>query len=117
VVCGAFNAAAWRDPGDPGWQPWDPGKRAWTWRGSSEGFLPTTPIEIERFEGPLFLSHGTADRVWSVEMTRRLESRLRQHGRTPEVHYYEGQDHIPGSEAENEHHEKLIAFFERHLAT
>jgi dipeptidyl aminopeptidase/acylaminoacyl peptidase len=50
-------------------------------------------------------------------MTRRLESRLRQHGRTPEVHYYEGQDHIPGSEAENEHHEKLIAFFERHLAT
>ncbi|MBF9231876.1 alpha/beta hydrolase family protein [Microvirga alba] len=117
VVCGASNAAAWRDTGDPGWQAWDPGKRAWTWRGSSEGLLPTTPIEIERFDGPIFLSHGTADRVWSVDMTRRLEKRLKHHGHAPEVHYYEGEDHIPGSAAENEHYEQVIAFFERHLMT
>ena len=43
VVCGAFVGAAWRDKGDPGWQPWDPGQRAWTWRGTSEELLPTTP--------------------------------------------------------------------------
>jgi hypothetical protein len=42
VVCGAFNARMWRDSGDPGWQPWDPANRAWTWRGSSEELLPTT---------------------------------------------------------------------------
>ncbi|MNL48168.1 hypothetical protein D3C87_1710070 [compost metagenome] len=116
VICGAFNARHWRDAGDPGWQAWDPGNRAWSWRGSSNELLPTTPIEIERFGAPLFLSHGTADRVWSVDMTRRLAERLHQCGRKPEVHFYEGQDHVPGSTAENEHHEHLIGFFERSLA-
>jgi dipeptidyl aminopeptidase/acylaminoacyl peptidase len=114
VICGAFNAKGWRDSGDPGWQPWDPANRAWTWRGSSEELLPTTTIEIERFDGPLFLSHGTQDTVWSVEMTRRLSDRLARHGRTPEVHFYEGQNHALG-EAENEHHERLIGFFSHHL--
>lgn len=73
------------------------------------------PIEIEHYSGPLFLSHGTADRIWTVEMTRRLEARLQAHGRAPEVHYYEGEDHIPTSDAENRHHEHLLAFFERTL--
>lgn len=115
VICGAFDARRYRDSGDPGWQAWDPAKRAWSWRGSSDGLRPSSRIEIEHYNGPLFLSHGTADRVWSVEMTRRLASSLQAHGRNPEVHYYEGQDHIPGSAAENEHHAYLISFFKRHL--
>lgn len=117
VIRGAFDGREWRDAGDPGWQSWDPGKRAWTWRGSSDDLLPTTPIEIERFDGPLFLSHGTADSLWSVEMTRRLSERLQKHGRTPEVHFYEGQGHGSWGAAENDHNERLIAFFERHLST
>ena len=116
VVCGGFDARSFRDSGDPGWQSWDGGKRAWTWKGSAEGLLPTTPIEVERYAGPLFLSHGVQDRMWSVEMTRRLERRLQDHGRQPEVHYYEGEDHLPGSEGENRHHELLVEFFERHLS-
>jgi fermentation-respiration switch protein FrsA (DUF1100 family) len=115
VICGAFDARAYRDAGDPGWRPWDPARRAWSWRGNSDDLLPTTPIPIEHFEGPLFLSHGTADTVWSVDMTHRLLSRLEAAGRSPEVHFYEGQDHIPGSAAENEHHEHLLSFFDRHL--
>jgi dipeptidyl aminopeptidase/acylaminoacyl peptidase len=116
VICGAFNAKVWRDSGDPGWQPWDPANRAWTWRGSSDQLLPTTPIEIERFDGPLFLSHGTRDATWSVEMTRRLWERLKQHGRTPEVHLYEEEGHGFSSDAENQQHERLIDFFTRHLS-
>lgn len=116
VVCGAFDSRYWRDAGDPGWQAWDPGQRAWTWRGSSDGLLPTTPIAVEEIACPLFLSHGTADRVWSVEMTRRLETRLKRSGKEAEVHYYEGQDHIPGSAGENEHHEHLVAFLDRTLS-
>ncbi|MBI5264780.1 MAG: prolyl oligopeptidase family serine peptidase [Bradyrhizobium sp.] len=116
VICGAFNAKAWRDAGDPGWQPWDPAKRAWIWRGSSDGLLPTAPIEIERYNGPLFLSHGTRDTTWSVEMTRRLSDRLNRHGRTPEVHLYEGEDHGLSSEGENRHYELLTEFLTRHLA-
>ncbi len=111
VVCGAFDAKRWRDKGDPGWQVWDPALRAWTWKGSSEALLPSTPIEIERYSGPMFLSHGVQDSIWSVEMTRRLEQRLIDNGRTPIVHYYPGEDHINRSEAENLHNDQVIAFF------
>jgi pimeloyl-ACP methyl ester carboxylesterase len=115
VICGAFDAKVYRDSGDPGWQPWDPAQRAWTWRGSSDELLPTTAIEIERFGGPLFLSHGTQDTVWSVDMTRRLWDRLKRHGRSPEVHLYEGEGHRLNSDAENQHNEQLIEFFARYL--
>jgi len=111
VVCGAFDARSFRDAGDPGWQAWDARQRAWQWRGRHDGLLPTTPIEIERYPGPLFISHGTDDQMWSVEMTRRLEQRLRHHGREPEVHYYAGEDHIPGSEGQNLHYQKVLGFF------
>jgi dipeptidyl aminopeptidase/acylaminoacyl peptidase len=116
VICGGFQSARWRDPGDPGWQVWDPADRAWTWRGNSDDLLPTKPIEIERYKGPLFLSHGTADKLWSVDMTRRLADRLALAGRDPTVQYYEGEDHSLGSAAENEHHERLLDFFQQHLA-
>ena len=115
VICGAFIGASWRDRGDPGWQAWDPGQRAWSWKGSSEGLLPTMPIEVERYPGALYLSHGADDSVWSAMMTSRLEERLRRHGRTPEVHYLAGQDHTPYGEDENDHHRRLIAFLRRSL--
>lgn len=49
-------------------------------------------------------------------MTRRLEQRLRAAGRDPEVHYFEGQDHLLNSSAENDMHEKLLASFARTLS-
>ena len=49
-------------------------------------------------------------------MTRRLEKRLLAAGRSPEVHYYEGQDHLPDSPTENEHLTQVKDFFTRHLA-
>lgn len=114
-VCGAFDSRKFRDAGDPGWRAWDGSERAWTWRGTHDGLLPTTPIEIERYRGPLMLSHGTADTMWSVDMTRRLEQRLLDHGHRPAVHYMEGEDHMPGSAAENDHHQNLLTFFSNHL--
>jgi len=50
-----------------------------------------------------------------VEMTKRLEKRLREHGRSPEVHYYEGEDHIPSSSGQNKHYGLLLDFFSKHL--
>jgi len=114
VICGAFDARRWRDSGDPGWQVWDPLARAWTWKGASDDLLPTTAIEIERYEGPLLLCHGTEDKVWSAEMTRRLDRRLRQAGRSPETHLYQGEGHSLSAEAENAHLGHLIDFFCRH---
>lgn len=93
VICGAFVGANCGDSGDPGWRSWDPAERAWTWRDSSDALLPSTPIEIERYAGPLFLSHGMRDAMWSVATTQRREARLLRASRTPEVHLLAGQDH------------------------
>jgi dipeptidyl aminopeptidase/acylaminoacyl peptidase len=93
----------------------DPSKRAWRWRGSSDDLKPTTPIEVERYAGPLFLSHGEADPVWTVECTRRLEARMTAAGRSPEVHYYAGELHNFRAETRNLQHARLVAFFRRHL--
>ena len=115
VVCGAFDAKRYRDSGDPGWQTWDPAERAWTWRGSSESLKPTTPIPIERYDGPICLSHGVEDRVWDVEMTRRLQRRLEGRDGHLEVHFDADEDHLHRSAAENVHNERLIDFFDRFL--
>ena len=117
VVCGAFDARSFRDSGDPGWQAWDPSRRAWTWNGNSDTLLPTTPIEIEHFSGPLFLSTGLEDRTWSPDMTRRLEERRKTANLPIEAHYYDGEGHVPGSEGENRHHELLVSFFRKTLCT
>ena len=64
TICGAFIAGTVNPKEE---ETWDPSKRAWRWRGSSDELLPTTPIEIERYSGPLFLSHGEDDKMWTVE--------------------------------------------------
>jgi len=110
TIVGAFIAGVWHPKEG---ETWDPSKRAWRWRGSSEELTPTTSIELERYAGPVFLSHGEQDQVWTVECTRRLESRLRASGRDPEVHYYPGEGHRLSPESQN--HERLVSFFLRHL--
>ncbi|MGB5216115.1 MAG: acyl-CoA thioester hydrolase/BAAT C-terminal domain-containing protein [Anderseniella sp.] len=112
TIVGAFIARNF-DPDNRG--IWDPALRAWRWRGSSENLLPTSPIPIECYSGPVMLTHGEADTVWTVECTRRLEERLIANGRKPEVYYYAGQDHQFSPEAHNLQHNRLTAFFQRHL--
>lgn len=91
-------------------------KRAWRWRGSSDQLLPGTAIEIERYAGPILLSHGEEDNVWSFNRTRRLEARLTAAGRNVEVHYYAGEGHRFRPEARNLHQARLVSFFRQHLA-
>lgn len=117
VICSAFDARCYRDAGDAGWRSWDPARRAWLWNGISDDLLPTTPIEVECYEGPLFLAAGLRDQTWSAEMTRRLEARRRDHGRPIEAHYYPNEGHIPASAGENEHHALLIDFLKRSIAS
>lgn len=115
VVCGAFDARPWRDPGDPGWRAWDPSERAWTWKGRSDDILPTTTIEVERYRGPLFASCGADDRVWSAEMTTRMAARREDHGLATEVHLFPFEGHTLRSAAENEQLSRLVAFLRAHL--
>jgi dipeptidyl aminopeptidase/acylaminoacyl peptidase len=112
TIAGAFIAGNWYPKEQ---ETWDPSKRAWRWRGNSEGLTPTTPIELERYSGPVLLSHGEDDRVWSVACTRRLEARLRASGRDPEIHYYPGEGHGFRCESRNDAQARLVSFFSRHL--
>jgi pimeloyl-ACP methyl ester carboxylesterase len=112
TIVGAFIGGAW-SPKEA--ETWDPSQRAWCWKGSSNALLPTTPIEIEHFVGPIQISHGEADEVWTVDCTRRLEARLRAAGRFPEVYYYPGCGHGLKPEAENLAQQRLMSFLSKHL--
>lgn len=112
VIWAAFRAA-YTDPRHP--EPIDWTKRAWLWHGSFDGLEPRTPIAIEHYDGPLHISHGEADKTWSVEGTRRIEARLLAHGRTPEMRYYPGQGHGLGPEAASLDRMRVADFFRRTL--
>ncbi|MDF1793342.1 MAG: acyl-CoA thioester hydrolase/BAAT C-terminal domain-containing protein [Thalassobaculaceae bacterium] len=115
VICGAFEPNVTRPWTDPKRASWDPAKLSWSWRGSTAGLMPAMPIEIERYDGPLLISHGVEDKVWTVDCTRRLEARLKAGGRAPEVHYYDGENHGLQPDAENLNNARLLSFFSRHL--
>lgn len=115
VICGAFDAREWRDPGDPGWQAWDPARRAWTWNGTSETLLPTQPIAIHQYAGPLLISAGDNDTTWSSAMARRLADRYATDGRVAEQLIFPGEGHMLSAEATMVRNAHTSAFFARHL--
>ncbi len=90
-------------------------RRAWSWRGSGEALSPGMQIEIERYNGPVFISHGTSDEIWSVDRTRRIEARLQGANRNPEVHYFAAEGHWLSPSAANKQKQHLVSFFERTL--
>ena len=111
-IVGAFIADCWHPRINA---PHDETKLAWQWRGSTDGLAPDTLIPVERYAGPLQISHGEEDEVWSVERTQRLETRLSTAGRLPTIYYYPGQGHtIFGNDA-NLDRQRLKAFFRTHL--
>ena len=56
-------------------------KRARRWRGAFDQIRPGLPIKIEDYAGPVILSHGEQDKVWSYRQTERPEKRLVEAGR------------------------------------
>ena len=55
VIVGAFMANDFQPGGELPPTCYEP---AWRWRGASDTLRPDTPIEIERYDGPLFISHA-----------------------------------------------------------
>ena len=110
VIVGAFMANDFQPGGELPPTCYEP---AWRWRGASDTLRPDTPIEIERYDGPLFISHGELDTVWKVDRTQRLEERLHAAGRAPEVHIYKGEGHVLRPEAGCTHYLRVVDFFGR----
>lgn len=115
VICGAFDAKEWRDPGDPGWRAWDPSRRAWTWKGASDTLLPSQPIEIQQYAGPLLISAGENDTTWSSAMAKRLGNRYATDGRAAEQLIFPGEGHVLSAEATMVRDARISAFFAEHL--
>lgn len=112
VVVSSFDPDAEARPGahiDPA------SLRAWTWPGHDDRLAPGTPIEIETYPGPVFLSVGTADEVWDHRMTLNLADRLAAAGRPADLLVAQGQGHGFTFDREPELWARLTAFFETHL--
>jgi dipeptidyl aminopeptidase/acylaminoacyl peptidase len=94
VVCGSWDPATRAHAASPLRAPGGGAHlEAWTYQGRP--IRDETPIALERYEGPVFLSHGRRDMVWPSSHTEELEARLRAAKRDVEVHYLEGEGHVP----------------------
>ncbi len=102
----------WKSAG--GSEPDDPKARAWIWRGKVVGAIGR-PIPIERYAGPLLLSHGEADEIWSVERTKRLEKRLLKAHRRVDTFYMPGEKHVLSKKGLYTYRTRLVEFLDRTL--
>lgn len=72
-----------------------------------------TSIEVEKFDGPIFISVGEKDEVWPSEQTHRLEARLKTAGRHPEVHYFPNGGHGLRGPDELKRRDLMLDFLQR----
>ena len=76
-----------------------------------------SPIEIERYDGPVVHQSRRSTTASGPSAARRrlAESRLRAAGRAPEVHIYKGEGHHLRPETERMHYLRVVDFFGRAL--
>jgi dipeptidyl aminopeptidase/acylaminoacyl peptidase len=92
---------------------------AWTFKGTpifgeqNANELGTGPrIEIEKYPGALFVSHGMNDQLWEVARSQRLvASRGRVVGLKTEAHYWPGEGHVIETQATQDKFDAAILPF------
>jgi pimeloyl-ACP methyl ester carboxylesterase len=73
-------------------------------------------IAVERYQGPLFVTHGDQDEIWEVDRARRLVSSRSQQSSVETIYReFAGEGHRFGSEAYALVLQELTDFFVRHL--
>lgn len=108
-VCAAFDPDAFRATGAT--EAAD-GGRAWILPGHDAALAPGTPIPIETYPGPVFLSTGTADEIRDPAATARLADRLAAAGRPADLFLAERQGHALDYDHEPRLWSRLLAFIE-----
>ncbi len=115
-VVSAFDPVAMREGRE--WRSTRPdAPHAWVWDdpAMADRLIPGAEIEIERFNGPVFLSVGTADEVWPHEQTLTLAARLEKAGNPADLLVAQGQGHGYDFDTEPMLWDRLVTFFRRHL--
>lgn len=93
---------------------------AWSYNGSTAGLIHESDIAIEKYLGPVFVTHGEKDGVWEVERSRRIKAKILKArdtngGILPEVHFFPNQGHRLDDRNESRRWKLLFDFFERNL--
>lgn len=88
---------------------------SWTWNGSHDAVGNHSPIALERFNGPIFFTHGEQDKLWCVSKAQSLQARLVAAGKKPEVHIFPGEGHMFSAASENKRLELLVDFLNRNM--
>lgn len=70
-------------------------------------------IEIENYNGPLMITVGEKDKLWSVDQTRRIQQTLSNNGKTADIYYYPEEGHIFGKNSEEDRKSKVINFLQK----
>lgn len=92
------------------------GRELPTWMYRGQPLARGTPIALERFGRPVFLSQSLTDDVWSPDGTLRLERRLEARGQRPQVWLVPNQPHIFDGEAERQANAARERFLREALA-
>ncbi|MDO9183786.1 MAG: prolyl oligopeptidase family serine peptidase [Bacteriovorax sp.] len=96
--------------------PDDPNKLDFTksaWLISGMSIPANKRIEIEKYNGPIFITVGDQDEVWPVDQTRRIEATLKEAGKKPEIHYFPGEGHNFKGASELARKELVLDFLQR----
>lgn len=88
---------------------------SWTWKGSHELIRTHHQINLEKYDGPIFFTHGIEDALWCFSKAQAMNDRLIRFGKSPEVHFFKEQGHSFKGEAELKRLELLISFFDKNL--
>jgi dipeptidyl aminopeptidase/acylaminoacyl peptidase len=98
---------------------------AWTWRGQPlfgepkpDFSVPGPTIRVTSYLGPVYVSQGIDDQVWSVQRGRRVVAeRDAVPGLVTESHFYPGEGHVLQQPADlNAMSQETASFFHRKLA-
>jgi dipeptidyl aminopeptidase/acylaminoacyl peptidase len=73
---------------------------AWTWQSTllfgelREPYGSGPRILVEKYPGPMWVSHGTNDSLWEVQRSQRIVQARQAAGLPTEPHFWQGEDHI-----------------------
>ena len=93
---------------------------SWTWQGQdvqpgADGWTTGPRIEIERYPGPLLLSHGTNDQLWSVDRSKHLAAARQGTSLITETKYWQGEDHVVSPANYTAFTDMLATFFGKYI--
>jgi dienelactone hydrolase len=73
---------------------------AWSWQGQllfgelSEPYGSGPRIAVEKYPGPLWVSHGVEDSLWEVQRSYNIVAARQKAGLPTETHFWQGEDHV-----------------------